>query len=64
MVEKLDRASARSAAELRFTNTRYQPVGDRRAQLGAIMIEKLNRGLTVEFALVPIFIGLAFRSVA
>ena len=27
------------------------------------MIEKLNRGLTVEFALVAIFIGLAFRSV-
>jgi uncharacterized protein len=26
------------------------------------MIEKLNRGLTVEFALVAIFIGLAFRS--
>ena len=28
----------------------------------AFMIEKLNRGLTVEFALVAIFIGLAFRS--
>jgi predicted RND superfamily exporter protein len=27
------------------------------------MIQKLNRGLTVEFALVAIFIGLAFRSV-
>ena len=27
------------------------------------MIEKLNRGLTVEFLLVAIFIGLAFRSV-
>ena len=27
------------------------------------MIEKLNRGLTIEFALVAIFIGLAFRSV-
>jgi len=26
------------------------------------MIEKLNRGLTIEFALVAIFIGLAFRS--
>src|SRR5260370_15868515 len=26
------------------------------------MIEKLNRGLTVEFALVAMFIGLAFRS--
>src|SRR5204862_3012429 len=28
----------------------------------ASMIEKLNRGLTIEFALVAIFIGLAFRS--
>ena len=27
------------------------------------MIEKLNRGLTVEFLLVAVFIGLAFRSV-
>jgi predicted RND superfamily exporter protein len=27
------------------------------------MIEKLNRGLTIEFALVAVFIGLAFRSV-
>src|SRR4030081_3154610 len=28
----------------------------------ANMIEKLNRGLTIEFALVAVFIGLAFRS--
>src|ERR1700742_3768496 len=33
------------------------------ARNSAGMIEKLNRGLTVEFALVAIFIGLAFRSV-
>jgi predicted RND superfamily exporter protein len=32
------------------------------ARNSASMIEKLNRGLTVEFALVAIFIGLAFRS--
>ena len=32
------------------------------ARTSANMIEKLNRGLTVEFALVAIFIGLAFRS--
>src|SRR6516162_8586292 len=32
------------------------------ARNSANMIEKLNRGLTVEFALVDIFIGLAFRS--
>src|SRR5213080_3982145 len=31
------------------------------ARNSASMIEKLNRGLTVEFALVAIFIGLAFR---
>src|ERR1700720_459654 len=29
----------------------------------ASMIEKLNRGLTIEFVLVAVFIGLAFRSV-
>ncbi len=33
------------------------------ARNSASMIEKLNRGLTVEFLLVAIFIGLAFRSV-
>ena len=32
------------------------------ARNSAGMIEKLNRGLTAEFALVAIFIGLAFRS--
>ena len=32
------------------------------ARNSAGMIEKLNRGLTVEFALVALFIGLAFRS--
>src|SRR3982075_3925739 len=33
------------------------------ARNSASMIEKLNRGLTIEFALVAVFIGLAFRSV-
>src|ERR1700720_694140 len=33
------------------------------ARNSASMIDKLNRGLTIEFALVAIFIGLAFRSV-
>ncbi len=33
------------------------------ARNSANMIEKLNHGLTIEFALVAIFIGLAFRSV-
>src|SRR6195256_5816711 len=33
------------------------------ARNSAGMIEKLNRGLTIEFALVAVFIGLAFRSV-
>jgi predicted RND superfamily exporter protein len=32
------------------------------ARNSAIMIEKLNRGLTIEFAFVAIFIGAAFRS--
>src|SRR5689334_2824878 len=33
------------------------------ARNSANMIEKLNRGLTIEFGLVAVFIGLAFRSV-
>ncbi len=33
------------------------------ARNSATMIEKLNRGLTLEFLFVAIFIGLAFRSV-
>ena len=33
------------------------------ARNSASMIEKLNRGLTIEFLLVAVFIGLAFRSV-
>jgi uncharacterized protein len=33
------------------------------ARNSASMIQKLNRGLTIEFALVAVFIGLAFRSV-
>jgi uncharacterized protein len=33
------------------------------ARNSANMIQKLNRGLTIEFALVAVFIGLAFRSV-
>src|SRR3954470_17052155 len=33
------------------------------ARNSANMIQKLNRGLTIEFALVAIFIGLAFRSI-
>ena len=33
------------------------------ARNSASMIEKLNRGLTLEFLLVAVFIGLAFRSV-
>ena len=33
------------------------------ARNSAAMIEKLNRGLTLEFLFVAVFIGLAFRSV-
>src|SRR5215475_7166488 len=33
------------------------------ARNSANMIEKLNRGLTIEFGLVAVFIGLAFRSI-
>ena len=49
----------------RIPATRSPSPGCRRSPRAtrANMIEKLNRGLTVEFALVAIFIGLAFRSV-
>ena len=64
VVEKLDRrARSRSAPEHPGYEIAVTGLSAIAARNSASMIEKLNRGLTVEFALVAIFIGLAFRSV-
>jgi predicted RND superfamily exporter protein len=63
VVEKLDHAldSARKAHPgYEIAVTGLSAIAARNS---ANMIQKLNRGLTIEFALVAIFIGLAFRSV-
>jgi predicted RND superfamily exporter protein len=63
VVDKLDRAldsvrKAHPGYEIAVTG-----LSAIAARNSANMIEKLNRGLTVEFVLVAVFIGLAFRSV-
>jgi predicted RND superfamily exporter protein len=63
VVEKLDRAMdavrhAHPGYEIAVTG-----LSAIAARNSASMIEKLNHGLTIEFALVAVFIGLAFRSV-
>src|SRR5258705_9685689 len=63
VVEKLDQAldtvrKAHPGSEIAVTG-----LSAIAARNTANMIQKLNRGLTIEFALVAIFIGLAFRSV-
>ena len=62
VVDKLDRAldsvrKAHPGYEIAVTG-----LSAIAARNSANMIEKLNRGLTVEFVLVAVFIGLAFRS--
>ncbi|HKU09230.1 MAG TPA: MMPL family transporter, partial [Bradyrhizobium sp.] len=63
VVEKLDHA----LDKVRKANPGYEiavtGLSAIAARNSANMIEKLNRGLTVEFILVAVFIGLAFRSV-
>jgi uncharacterized protein len=62
VVEKLDHA----LDKVRQANPGYEiavtGLSAIAARNSANMIEKLNRGLTVEFILVAVFIGLAFRS--
>jgi predicted RND superfamily exporter protein len=62
VVENLDRA----LDTVRKQHPRYEiavtGLSAIAARNSANMIEKLNRGLTIEFALVAVFIGLAFRS--
>ena len=62
MVDKLDHALdavRKTHPGYEFSVTGLSAIAARNS---ASMIEKLNRGLTVEFVLVAIFIGLAFRS--
>jgi predicted RND superfamily exporter protein len=63
VVEKLDHALDKVRAEHPGYEVAVTGLSAIAARNSASMIEKLNRGLTVEFALVAIFIGLAFRSV-
>jgi predicted RND superfamily exporter protein len=63
VVEKLDHALETVRKEHPGFEIAVTGLSAIAARNSASMIEKLNRGLTIEFALVAIFIGLAFRSV-
>jgi len=63
VVEKLDHALDKVRAEHPGYEIAVTGLSAIAARNSANMIEKLNHGLTIEFALVAIFIGLAFRSV-
>ena len=63
VVDKLDTALNKVRAEHPGYEIAVTGLSAIAARNSANMIEKLNRGLTVEFLLVAIFIGLAFRSV-
>jgi len=62
VVEKLDHALDTVRKEHAGYEIAVTGLSAIAARNSANMIEKLNRGLTIEFALVAIFIGLAFRS--
>src|SRR5436305_2663362 len=63
VVDKLDTALNKVRADHPGYEIAVTGLSAIAARNSANMIEKLNRGLTVEFLLVAIFIGLAFRSV-
>src|SRR5437773_3023325 len=63
VIDKLDKALDKVRAEHPGYEIAVTGLSAIAARNSANMIEKLNRGLTIEFALVAIFIGLAFRSV-
>src|SRR5881398_2380055 len=63
VVEKLDHALDKVRAEHPGFEIAVTGLSAIAARNSANMIEKLNHGLTIEFLLVAIFIGLAFRSV-
>src|SRR3954463_11449276 len=62
VIDKLDKALDTVRAEHPGYEIAVTGLAAIAARNSAGMIEKLNRGLTVEFALVAMFIGLAFRS--
>ncbi|MCA6110147.1 efflux RND transporter permease subunit [Bradyrhizobium cenepequi] len=63
IVEKLDHSLDKVRAEHPGYEIAVTGLSAIAARNSASMIEKLNHGLTLEFAFVAIFIGLAFRSV-
>src|SRR2546429_3373166 len=63
VVDKLDKALDTVRAEHPGYEIAVPGLSAIAARNSANMIEKLNHGLTIEFLLVAIFIGLAFRSV-
>src|SRR3982075_2976330 len=63
VIDKLDKALDKVRAEHPGFEIAVTGLSAIAARNSANMIQKLNRGLTIEFALVAIFIGLAFRSV-
>jgi uncharacterized protein len=63
VVDKLDKALDKVRAEHPGYEIAVTGLSAIAARNSANMIEKLNRGLTIEFLLVAVFIGLAFRSV-
>src|SRR5437762_509748 len=63
VIDKLDKALDKVRAEHPGFEIAVTGLSAIAARNSANMIEKLNRGLTIEFLLVAIFIGLAFRSV-
>ena len=62
VVEKLDHALDKVRKDHPGYEVAVTGLSAIAARNSANMIEKLNRGLTIEFALVAVFIGLAFRS--
>ena len=63
VIDKLDKALDKVRAEHPGFEIAVTGLSAIAARNSANMIEKLNHGLTIEFLLVAIFIGLAFRSV-
>ena len=63
VIDKLDKSLDKVRAEHPGFEIAVTGLSAIAARNSANMIEKLNRGLTIEFLLVAIFIGLAFRSV-
>jgi predicted RND superfamily exporter protein len=63
IIESLDKALDKVRAEHRGFKVAVTGLSAIAARNSALMIKKLNRGLTLEFMFVAAFIGLAFRSI-